>query len=489
MLTLLLAFVSRKIFLYCLSVDYLGIQGLFSDILNMLSLADLGFGTAMTYSMYKPLAEKDYRKLAGLTSFFKKIYRHIALAIVTIGLALIPFLRYLVKLDTELPYLTVYYLLYLANTIVSYLVIYKTCVITADQKGYVLTKYNSLFGIASTVFCCVFLLITRNYVVYLTMQVAFTYAKNFWCSHVAEKLYPFIREKVELTREETSGIFSNLKSVFLYKVSGVLINATDNTLISMLVGTAMVGYYSNYSMIMTKISGFVNTLFYSCTPSLGNLIVSESKEKRFEIFSVLQSISVLLSSFCVICMAFLVQDFIRIWLGEAFVLDGVFLAALMLNFYLSICLLPIWVYREATGLYRKTRYVMMVTAALNIALSVLLGKWIGLAGIVFATSISKLLTYIWYEPVLLFREYFGESCIIYFASLLRSIFVTIGIAAAVYFSTNWITVVGWSTWFLKSIVTGCVSVILLFVVYHRSSGIQLLAQKAGKMILNLGVRK
>ena len=273
MIMMILGFVNRSVFVHCLSMDYLGISGLFSDILSMLSLADLGFGTAMVYSMYKPLAEKDYDRLAGLIGIYKKIYRVIAIGITTIGLALIPFLGYIIKLDGNLPYIKVYYILYLMNTVASYLVVYKTSIVSADQKGYILTNYRSIFSIIQTICMTLFLYLTKNYMVYLCVQVFFTYATNFYASHVAKKMYPFIEKKVSLPFSEAKDIFKNIKSVFIYKLSGILLNATDNTLISVLIGTAMVGYCSNYNMVATKITAVISTLFYSLTASLGNLVV------------------------------------------------------------------------------------------------------------------------------------------------------------------------------------------------------------------------
>ena len=231
LLNIVLTFISRKVFVMCLSVDYLGISGLFGDIFSMLCLADLGFGTAMTFSMYRPLAEKDYDRLAGLIHFYKKVYRIIAFAITAIGLLLIPFLPYLVNTEREIEHLTLYYVLMLANVVASYLVVYKTCIISADQKSYLTTKYTSVFSIARTVFQTVFLILTHNYTVYLIIQVLFTYLTNFFNSYVAGKKYPYIKRKVVLPKSETKGIFSNIKSVFIYKLSGVLITATDNTIL------------------------------------------------------------------------------------------------------------------------------------------------------------------------------------------------------------------------------------------------------------------
>ena len=185
--TILLGFVNRSVFIWTLGVGYLGISGLFSDILTMLSLADLGFGVALTYSMYKPLAEHDYDRLAALTGLYRRVYRIIALAVTVIGLALVPFLKYLINLRHPIPYITLYYLMFLANTVASYLVVYKTSILTADQKDYLLKKYQSLFSIGQVVCTTTLLWLTHNYFIYLLIQVIFTYTQNFYGSWVAER--------------------------------------------------------------------------------------------------------------------------------------------------------------------------------------------------------------------------------------------------------------------------------------------------------------
>ena len=477
LLNTVLAFVSRKIFLMCLSVDYLGISGLFGDIFSMLCLADLGFGTAMTFSMYKPLAEKDYDRLAGLVHFYKKVYRIIAIAIVTIGIALIPFLPYLVNTETEIEHLTWYYILMLANVVASYLVVYKTSIISADQKSFLTTKYTSFFSIARTVLQIAFLLLTHNYTVYLLIQVAFTYITNFFNSYIAEKRYPFIKKKILLPKEDTKGIFSNIKSVFIYKFSSVLITATDNTLISLIVNTTAIGYYSNYTIVSNKINAIVTTIFYSLTASIGNLIVKENYERRYQIFEIMQSVSLILSTFCLTCLLFLQEDFICLWLGEQYLLDKSILYAILTNFYFAIVLMPIWVFREATGLYQKTKYVMLGTAVVNIITSIILGKLIGLAGIIFATSISRLVTYFWYEPFLLFKKYFGKSCANYFLGIGKSIVSTLIVFCVANIASKFILVTNWIWFFIKASVVGIISLTMVFLFYHRSDGFKLLKDR------------
>lgn len=474
--TLILGFVNRSVFIWTLGVSYLGISGLFSDILNMLSLADLGFGVALTYSMYKPLAERDYTRLAALTNLYRKVYLIIALAVTVLGLSLVPFLKYLINLPHSIPYIKLYYVMYLANTVASYLVIYKTSILTADQKEYILNKYRSIFSILQTLFMTIFLLITHNYFIYLLVQVLFTYAQNFYCSKVAEKKYPFINKHIKMPLSEVKEIFKNLYSVFLYKVSGVLLNATDNTIISVMIGTSMVGYYSNYSMITSKLINLVNTIFYSLTASLGNLVVKGKAKRRYQIFLAMQSVSNIFSTFCITCLTLLLQDFIKIWLGKGYLLNNIVLLAIIINFYLGIILLPIWVYREATGLYQQTKYVMVLTAIINLALSVILAKKIGIAGVLFSSAIARLVTYFWYEPVLLFKKYFSESSIVYFALILKNIAITVIICLLNYLIfKNWV-VNSWLTFSIKSICIGTISLVLAILFYCRT--------EAAKLILN-----
>lgn len=214
--TILLKFISRTIFIRMLGAEYLGIEGLFSSILQALALSDLGLDTVMVFSMYKPLAVHDEKKLSALTTFYKKIYNIIAFAITLIGIALIPFLKYLINLDTDIPYIYVYYILYLASTVSSYLVVYKTCILKADQKNYIISRNDTIFSIFTTILTTIFLFATHNYLVYLIVTVAITYAKNFYCSHLAVKMYPFINSKEYQLEKKEKKIYLKLFDLPLF---------------------------------------------------------------------------------------------------------------------------------------------------------------------------------------------------------------------------------------------------------------------------------
>lgn len=483
LLLLFLGFISRTVFLKVLSVEYLGIQGLFSDILNLLSMADLGFNTAMAFSLYKPLSDRDQETVSGLITFYQKVYRVIAVTIFCLGVGLIPFLKFIVNLEKPIPYIELYYFLYLLNTVASYLVIYKSTILQADQKGYIVTKYSSLFSTLQTVAMVICLLLTHNFLIYLIVQVSFTYLTNFYISSVASRLYPYINNKVSLPKEKTNGIFDNIKSVFIYKISSVLINATDNTLISVIVGTVATGLYSNYTMVTIKLTSLVNTVFYSLTSSLGNLIVKEGENRRYQIFQVLQTISNIFCIIFVTMLLFLLQDFIRIWLGSSYLLDNVVVYAIVLNFYFSISLLPVWVYREATGLYNQIKYVMLLTAILNLIFSIVFGNLIGLAGILFATSLSRVLTYFWYEPILLFNKFFGHSSKEYFVSILKSALILVIVSFCANIVSNYIQVDNFVTLVIKATILLILSSLISILFYRTSDGYKFLKQKFMNKIL------
>lgn len=488
-LNIILSFVSRTVFINVLGVGYLGINGLFNDVLSMLNMADLGFSTAMTFSMYKPLAEKDYDTLAGLTQFYKKVYRIIAASIAGIGVAIIPLLPYLVNLQQGIDHLVLYYLLFLASNVASYLVSYKTTVLYADQKNYVLLKYTALWSILQTVTLTGILYLTHNYLLFLVMQVAFVYGANFHKSHVAQKAYPFIGKKIKLSKEKTRGTFKDIGSAFLYKVSNVMLSATDNSLISIIVSTEMVGYYSNYQIMISKLSNIVVTFFSSLIASLGNLIVKESSERRYAIFKIMQSVSLILSSFFVTCLFLLEEDFIRVWLGPEYTLGTLTLIAIVLNFYFSIAIMPVTTFREAAGLFRKTKYIMVCTAILNIVFSIVLGKILGLAGILFATSLAKISTYFWYEPKLLFRDFFMCSSWNYYGKLLKGVGVTLLSIGAGLVSSCWLMPETWLMLILKGIIVSTASAVILTFFYRKDDGFKMILERVISIGKNVGQKQ
>ena len=464
-----LAFVSKTAFINVFGREMLGLNGLFSNVISLLCLADLGFGTAMAYSYYKPIAENDTKKIAALNKFYSKVYLIIAAAVSVAGVAFVPFLDSFVNLDHEIEHMYLYYGIAVLNTVCSYLFAYKQTLITAHQHGYIISRYTVVTSTVSTIMQIVIIYATRNYIAYLMVGVVFTIINNLIISHQANKLYPYIKEPNEpLSKADRRGIFDNMGSIFLYKLSSVMINGTDNLLISKMVSTVAVGDYSNYLMPINMISSYANILFYSFTASLGNMMVSDGKEKQYRVFKVIQTMSAWFGIVVSACTYALVDDFIIVWLGKDFLVDKYTVCAIGLNFLLSCLLYPIWIYREAAGIYLKTKYIMTATAVLNIGLSILMGKWIGMAGIIFASAVSKLLTYIWYEPIILFRDHFKKSVWGYFVSFFATLVISCGAGFGVKLLADMIPLSGILGFIVKGIVCFAATNILYLILYFKN---------------------
>lgn len=481
-LTLILSFVARTVFIHTLGAEYLGLNGIFSDVLNLLSMADLGFNTTMAYSFYKPLAEHDEEKLAGLIHFYKKVYNVIAVVVTVVGIAVIPFLKYIVNTEQEIPHLAVYYLFSLANVVISYLFVYKSTILTADQKNYKVVNISIWTSLLKTILQIFSLLLLQNYILYLAIGVAVQFFNNLMASREAQKQYPFIKMERKITKEEEKAIFENMRSVFLYKISSTIFTATDNILISVLVGTAMTGIYSNYLMVSNKLLLIIQIIFSALTASVGNVIVREKSEKRYEVFSVIQSVSFILCGAIVSAFCIMANDFVYVWLGSGFTISTGAILAMTLNTYLSCVLQPLWIYRDATGLYVRTKYVMLVGAVLNIVLSILLGKVMGLTGIVLASAIARLSTYFWYEPRLLFREYFEKSVAGYYVSLLKNTLLMIATIGVLWLLLSGVQTQNWLQLIGKGVVIGGICSVVFLVAYGKTEGTQLIVKKCKSML-------
>lgn len=441
-LLLVLSFVSRTVFIKILGEEYLGINGLYSNILSVLSLADLGLNTVMLYALYKPIADNDEDEIAKLIGYFKKIYRVIALAVLALGLICVPFLQYIVNgSELAIKDLRLFFLLYLLNTVCSYLIVYKTTIINADQRIYLFKIIDFIATLVLHLLQIIILWLTYNFIAYLIINIVITLTKNFVVSLITNKYYPFLRriQKINPTLELKSKIARNIKSVFLYRVSAMIMNSTDNILISIILGTVIVGYYSNYLLVVTAVNTFISLLVQSILASLGNFNATERSERRLVLFKSLLLVFYVLATLCACCFLGVLNDFIALWIGgidKSYILSNIDVIAIVFNFYVGCILNPVWMFRETTGLFAQTKYSMTAAAIVNIILSIILGKYLGLGGIVAATGLAKILTNFWYEPKVLFREVFKCSQIRYWVYILKQLILSIVCIITVFFLTK-----------------------------------------------------
>lgn len=424
---LILSFATKTVFIRLLGAEYLGISGLYTNILTVLSLAELGVGNVLVYSLYKPLKEGDKATICILISYFKKIYRIIALAVAFLGVALVPFLEHIVNSNLTHKQLVIYYSLYLANSVISYLVVYKSTLIQADQKIYVNNILSMCCLVLQYVAQIVYLILTRDFLGYLVIQCICTLLANIAMNHVANRLYPYINDKVLLKSKEMSYsvLKSDIRSMLIYKASNVLVNNTDNILISILFGTVYVGYYSNYYSLVSYVATFINLTITGIMAGLGNLNLGNDSEKSYQMFRNMIYMFNVMAIFVVSCFSTVIQDFISIWIGSNYLLGFDVLFAILFTFYFNCIVNPVWMYRETMGLFKQIRFSVFMTAIINIILSIVLGKTIGLAGVIIATAIARLITTGWYEPIILYKNKFGKRVSTYFVQQAKYLFVNV----------------------------------------------------------------
>lgn len=469
---MLMAFVVRTVFIRCLSEDYLGINGLYTNILNVLSLADLGFGTAMVFSLYKPLAENDQYKLAQLLSLYKKVYRIIGTVVLGLGLALVPFLDVLIKDAPDVEGLTLYYLLYLGNSVVSYwFFAYRNSILQADQKAYVVTGLQGLFTLVKSVLQILFLILLHNYTAYLLIQIGCTIAQNTVTAVLTQRRYPGILQKTEpLSDDDRNRIFADVRALMVQRVSFVALNGTDSLITSAFVGIRWVGLLSNFQLVVDSVTGVLSQVTSAISASMGNFFAKEDKEAGYQLFLRVDFLGFWLYSFCSVALLTLLNPFVALWLGKDFVLTDDVVFWLVLRFFVECLMNNSYTVRSTLGLFVQAQYRPLIAAIMNIILSICLSGPFGVSGILMATVITRLTVNLWFNPLVIHRDGFGRSVKPYYIMwlgrflLIAAIMLLMhGISAVVL--RNGITI--WSFAALMML-TALIPNVILLVLYHKN---------------------
>ena len=413
---LVFPFLNRTLFLWLMGAEYLGLNGLFTSILGVLALADLGFGTAVVCSMYKPVADDDRELVCAYLRFYRRVYRWVGMAIFIIGICLLPFLRHLVKGDLPPGLdLHVLYLIHLVNTSVGYfLFAYRGSVLNAYHRGDVMTNIHTFTSLAqyATVFLILFL--TRNYYHYVLATVAFTVINNLLVYRESRRLFPEIDPRGELSVDRRRKVVSDVKSIFMHKVGAVITNQTDNIVISAFLGLVAVGAYGNYYYVHTAVGGLAWSIYSSMQNGFGNTIFTESKEANFERFMRALRIVLAVIAGCAAMMAALYQPFIDVWTGGRPELSRHYLTPLLMVvfFYIYQSRQPLLTFKAAANVWRQDRWKPMVAGALNLTLNitfvVALPEAYKLDGVILSTILSFVLVQIPWESRVMFTTFFDS---------------------------------------------------------------------------------
>lgn len=425
-LNTILGFVCRMVFVRCLAADYLGVNGLFTNILTMLSLAELGVGNAIVFALYKPLAENDEEKIASLMRVYSKAYRTIGILIAVIGLALMPFLNLIIQEQPNIAEsIYLLYVINLFNTASSYFFIYKSSLLIASQRNYLVSGINYAITILQSILQMVFLLLFRNYLGYLLIQSAGTFVYNLLVSWVATRYFPHIGKTdiKPLPMEEQKKLFSNIRDLMIYKVSGLLVNSTDNILITFFSGLATTGIASNYTLLVNTLNSLLSQVFNGLTASIGNHNASEPVEKRYRMFSFLNMMNFWIFGWAGLGILFCSSDLVQLCFGAEYVLSPEIPFVMALNFFTVGMMNAVWTYKHTLGLFHYGRFIQIFTGILNIVFSVLLGTYWGVFGIFFATFVARAATNLWYDPYVVFTYGFQKSPKIYVKKIAKYLVV------------------------------------------------------------------
>ncbi|PEZ83318.1 MULTISPECIES: hypothetical protein [Bacillaceae] len=418
---LIITLIARMVFVKYLSIEYLGINGLFGNIMSFLALADLGIGGAMIFSLYKPIAENDRSKIVVLMQLYKRIYTYIGLTVLILGLSITPFLNFIIKDMPDIDNLYFIFVLYVLNSASTYLFTYKRSLIIANQKEYISTifMYSRLFIVNSAQI--IILIYTQNFILFLSIQFIFNFIENILISYVANKMYPFLKTKTtdKLDKFTQDSIIKNIKALMIHKIGTVVVFSTDNIILSSQIGVGIVGLYSNYLLIINAVNTLIGKFFSAITASVGNLSALEDENIINARFLSVNFFGFWVYGFCSISLLVLLNPFIELWLGKKYLFEVSVILVISINFFVNGMRQATLTFKTAMGLFWYDRYKPLYEAIVNLIVSIVLVQFLGIIGVILGTVISSLFICSWIEPYVLYKyglkakvsEYFKKYAI------------------------------------------------------------------------------
>ncbi len=473
MINIIIGFVTQSIFIRNLGAEYNGIKGLFMNILSMLSVAELGFGSAIVYNLYKPVAEKNVEEVRTLVKFYRNVYHIVAGVIFVIGLILLPFIPNVVGEVTIPEDVRLLFFLYLISTVASYLITYKRSILYADQKSYITSGISSVFLVLSNVVQILIIIFTKNFVIYLVAQIAFAIVENIVTNLVIDRKYEYIRnlENVKpVSQQVKRDIITKVKGLLFHKIGEFIVLGTDNIIISMTpgLGVIMVGMYANYNMIIMRVKNLFSSVFASLTASVGNLLVEKNKEKSRKIYQSMLLINSWLFCFAAISIYCMIEPFVRIWIGDGYLLSQFVLIVLMVNLYIGGLRFTNNTFKNAAGIFYEDRFIPIVESITNLVVSLILAKIFGLAGIFLGTITSTMILFLYSFPKYIYRLVLEGSYGEYFKLYAKHGLITIVICViTAYISSLINTSNNWLQLFFNGIVCVVVPNVLYFLFAMR----------------------
>ncbi len=436
-ITIVIAFIAQTIFIKYLGKEYNGINSLFSNIISMLGVVELGIGSALIFHLYEPIANNDKEKIISLMNFYKKSYRLIALIIFILSLLILPFIKFFV--DTTLNInIYIIFILFSIESVCSYLLSYKRSILIANQENYIINIVRIIYILLLNSLQILSLILTKNYYFYLILKIFCRIIENIIITIIANKKYPFINEdKNKNIDDKTKGdIFEKVKGLLFHKIGSYIVLGTDNIIISKFLGIVVVGIYSNYVMIINGVISIFSQIFYSITASIGNLLVEKKSNKSFVTYKNINFINFWISCFACISFYIISKPFVLIWLGNDYLLNEEIVLCLTLKMYLDLYGYTIGAFKNAAGIFYEDRFVPIIQSVVNIIVSVALVLIMGLPGVIIGTIASSMVLYFYSYPKLVYNKIFKQNVIKYYCEFFKNLILFILILIVTIFVNN-----------------------------------------------------
>lgn len=393
MISIVLQFVTRSIFIKYLGVEMLGLSSTFASVLGALSVAELGFQTAVTYHLYKPIVENDQKTINDIINIYKLVYRCIGVFFIVASFVCVPLLPFIVKGIEVTNYIRIIFLVQAAGSACTYFLAYKRSLLYADQKAYVSTTIDMCINIIANVLQIVAVIFTRNYLLYLIIKVVQVYISNVAVHIVCARRYPYLH-KATINKEMLKRILAHVKDVFSSRISNYVYTSTDSLVISAIVGTIQVGFFNNYTIITNNIKIVANSITTPIAPIIGNLIVAEDDENQINVFNLYNFIRFIICGVLVLPILVLAHEFVSIWVGEEYILSNSILALLCADLYIHIMHTSCCDYIYGNGLFKIDKYISIFGAVLNLSTSIIFVMKFGIVGVLIGTVSSQMFFWI-----------------------------------------------------------------------------------------------
>lgn len=464
-------FLMRTVMIYFMGVQYLGLDSLFTSILQMLNLAELGVGSAMVFSMYKPIVKDDSKTICALMRLYRTYYRVIGGVIAIIGTALTPFIPYLIESDLP-PDLNVYilYLLNLAATVLSYwLFAYKNALFSAHQRIDVTSKITILTSTFQFAVQFAVVIFIKNYYIYVIAALVTQALTNVVTAIAATKMYPEYKPSGHLDKVVVKGINQRIRDLFTAKFGSVIVNSADTVVISAFLGLTALAIYQNYYFVITAIIGFVNIIFQACTAGIGNSVIVETKEKNFNDLKKFTFLIAWVAGFCTCCFLCLFQPFMQVWVGEELMLGFSAVICYCIYYFVYEINQLLCTYKDAAGIWHEDRFRPLVTALTNLVMNLILVQFWGIYGVLLSTVLSTLIVGMPWLLHNLFTVMFEKKQLPeYLRCLFKYVAVVIVSCVLCYFVCSFISMSPWLTLIIRAVICCILPNVIYFLVYRKT---------------------